>query len=126
MKYLDHLRELRNRILFSFLFLFFELHFFFFYYNVAYLGDILTAPLFSILENSSNKRMIFTALPEVFVSNLKISLFASFLISTPIFIIQIIIFISPALYKNEKKFFIPIIILSPFFFYQVFYLLIIF
>ena len=114
MKYLDHLRELRNRILFSFLFLF--LSFLFFFYNVNYLGDILTKPLFSLLENSPNQRMIFTALPEVFVSNLKISLFASFLISAPMFIIQIILFISPALYKNEKKFFIPLIMLSPFFF----------
>ena len=114
MKYLEHLRELRNRILFSFLFLF--LSFLFFFYNVTYLGNILTKPLFSILENSPNQRMIFTALPEVFISNLKISLFASFLVSAPMFIIQIILFISPALYKNEKKFFIPLIILSPFFF----------
>ena len=113
MKYLEHLRELRNRILFSFLFLF--LSFLFFFYNVTYLGNILTKPLFSILENSPNQRMIFTALPEVFISNLKISLFASFLVSAPMFIIQIILFISPALYKNEKKFFIPLIMLSPFF-----------
>ena len=113
MKYLDHLRELRNRILFSFLFLF--LSFIFFFFNVKYLGDVLTKPLFSLLENSPNQRMIFTSLPEVFVSNLKISLFTSFLVSAPFFIIQIILFISPALYKNEKKFFIPLIILSPFF-----------
>ena len=114
MKYLDHLRELRNRILFSFLFLF--LSFIFFFFNVKYLGDVLTKPLFSLLENSPNQRMIFTSLPEVFVSNLKISLFTSFLVSAPFFIIQIILFISPALYKNEKKFFIPLIVLSPFFF----------
>lgn len=114
MKYLDHLRELRNRILFSFLFLF--LSFIFFFFNVKYLGDVLTKPLFSLLENSPNQRMIFTSLPEVFVSNLKISLFTSFLVSAPFFIIQIILFISPALYKNEKNFFIPLIILSPIFF----------
>ena len=71
---------------------------------MQYVAEILTRPLFSILENSPNKRIIFTALPEVFVSNLKVSLFASFLVSAPIFIIQLILFISPALYKNEKKF----------------------
>ena len=76
MKYIDHLRELRNRVLFSFMFLF--LSFLFFFYNVQYVAEILTRPLFSILENSPNKRIIFTALPEVFVSNLKVSLFASF------------------------------------------------
>ena len=69
MKYLDHLRELRNRILFSFLFLF--LSFLVFFFNVKYLGDILTKPLFSLLVDSPNQRMIFTSLPEVFVSNLK-------------------------------------------------------
>ena len=83
---------------------------------MQYVAEILTRPLFSILENSPNKRIIFTALPEVFVSNLKVSLFASFLVSAPIFIIQLLLFISPALYKNEKKFFIPLISLSPFFF----------
>ena len=114
MKYLDHLRELRNRILISFLFLF--LSFLVFFFNVKYLGDILTKPLFSLLVDSPNQRMIFTSLPEVFVSNLKISLFASFLVSTPVLIIQLILFVSPALYKNEKKFFIPLVILSPFFF----------
>ena len=83
---------------------------------MQYVAEILTRPLFSILENSPNKRIIFTALPEVFVSNLKVSLFASFLVSAPIFIIQLLLFISPALYKNEKKFFIPLISLSPFFY----------
>lgn len=115
MKYLDHLRELRNRLLISFLFLF--LCFFFFFYNVEYVGSFLTKPLLNLLSNSSNQRMIFTALPEVFVSNLKISLFASFLVSIPFLLIQIILFVSPALYKKEKKIFIPLIILSPFFFF---------
>ena len=124
MKYLDHLKELRNRLLFSFLFLF--LCFFFFLYNVEYIGNFLTKPLFNLLSDSSNQRMIFTALPEVFVSNLKISLFASFLVSIPFLLIQVILFASPALYKKEKKIFIPLVILSPFFFLLVCYLLIIF
>ena len=114
MKYLNHLRELRNRILFSFLFLF--LSFIYFFFNVSYVGEILTKPLFSLLADSPNQRMIFTSLPEVFVSNLKISLFAAFLISIPVLLIQLMLFISPALYKNEKKFFIPLVLLSPLFF----------
>ena len=116
MKYLNHLRELRNRILFSFLFLF--LSFIYFFFNVSYVGEILTKPLFSLLADSPNQRMIFTSLPEVFVSNLKISLFAAFLISIPVLLIQLMLFISPALYKNEKKFFIPLVLLSPLFFFS--------
>ena len=115
MKYLDHLKELRNRLLLSFLFLF--LCFFFFLYNVEYIGNFLTKPLFNLLSDSSNQRMIFTALPEVFVSNLKISLFASFLVSIPFLLIQVILFASPALYQKEKKIFIPLVVLSPFFFF---------
>ena len=115
MKYIDHLRELRNRILLSFLFLI--ITFFFFFYNVDSVSEFLTRPLFSLLNDSSNQRMIFTGLPEIFVSNLKISLFASFLLSVPFLLIQIFLFSSPALYKKEKKIFIPLISIIPIFFF---------
>ena len=106
MKYLDHLKELRNRLLLSFLFLI--LSFIFFFYNASHLGELLSKPLFKLFVDSDDKRMIFTGLPEVFVSNLKISLFASFIISTPFLIFQIVLFLSPAMYKKEKKIFMPI------------------
>jgi sec-independent protein translocase protein TatC len=61
--------------------------------------------------------MIFTGLPEVFLSNFKISLFASFLITFPFFIIQTVLFISPALYKKEKKIFFPVFFLIPILFF---------
>ena len=115
MKYLSHLKELRNRILISFLFLI--LSFLFFLYNASYIGEILSKPLFELLNESENKRMIFTGLPEVFISNLKISLFASFMISLPFLIIQIVLFISPAMYKKEKRFFFPIFFLIPILFF---------
>ena len=103
MKYLSHLKELRNRILLSFLFLI--ICFIFFFYNASYVGEFLSKPLFAILEGTDRKRMIFTGLPEVFLSNLKISLFASFMITFPFIIIQFVLFISPAMYKKEKSFF---------------------
>ena len=115
MKYIDHLRELRNRILLTFLFLI--IAFFFFFYNVDSVSEFLTRSLFSLLNDSSNQRMIFTGLPEIFVSNLKISLFASFLLSVPFLLIQIFLFSSPALYKKEKKIFIPLISIIPIFFF---------
>ena len=115
MKYLSHVKELRNRLLISFLFLI--LSFIFFFYNASYLGEILSKPLFELLNKSENKRMIFTGLPEVFLSNLKISLFASFTISLPFLIIQVVLFISPAMYKKEKSFFFPIFFLIPILFF---------
>ena len=71
---------------------------------MLYFGELLSKPLFKLLVESEDKRMIFTGLPEVFVSNLKISLFASFIISMPFLIIQLVLFLSPAMYKREKKF----------------------
>ena len=115
MKYLDHLKELRNRLLLSFLFLI--ISFIFFFYNASYLGELLSKPLFKLLVDSDDKRMIFTGLPEVFVSNLKISLFASFIISMPFLIVQMVLFLSPAMYKKEKKIFMPIFFLVPILFF---------
>jgi sec-independent protein translocase protein TatC len=111
MKYIDHLKELRKRILLSFFILI--ISFCFFIYNASFVGEILTKPLFDLFVDSDKKRMIFTALPEVFVSNLKIALFASFLTSFPFLISQIILFIYPALYKKEKKIIVPTFLLIP-------------
>ena len=104
MKYLSHLRELRSRLLYSFIFLI--ICFFFFLYKASIIGEFLSQPLFDLLKDDEDKRMIFTALPEVFLSNLKISLFASFIFALPFLLIQLILFISPAMYKKEKKNFI--------------------
>jgi len=111
MKYLSHLKELRNRILLCFLFLL--LSFIVFFYNASFLAEFLSKPLFQLLSNSENKRMIFTGLPEVFVSNLKISFFSSFMLSLPFMMIQLVLFVSPAMYKNEKRIFYPIFFLIP-------------
>ena len=116
MKYLQYLKELRNRILLSFVFLIVAFSFFFF--NVSFVSEILTNPLMLALEGSQNKRIIFTALPEVFVSNIKIALFASFLFSVPFLLIQFILFLSPALYKKERNLFFPLIFMSVIFFFM--------
>ena len=115
MSYLDHFKELRNRLILSFIFLF--LCFIFFFYNADILAKFFTKPLFNILNNEENKRMIFTGLPEVFISYIKISIFTAFLTAFPFFILQFSLFISPALYKKERAFFLPIFFLVPILFF---------
>ena len=115
MSYFDHFRELRNRLILCFIFLI-SIFIISFFYSEK-ITNILTYPLYDAVVDKENKRMIFTGLPEVFVSYLKISLFSSFLVSFPFFIIQMSLFISPALYKKEKKFFIPLFYSIPFLFY---------
>ena len=115
MSYFEHFKELRNRLIFCFIFLI-SIFIISFFYSEK-ITNILTYPLYDAVGDKENKRMIFTGLPEVFVSYMKISLFSSFLVSFPFFIIQMSLFISPALYKKEKKFFIPLFYSIPFLFY---------
>ena len=122
MTLLDHLIELRNRLLVSFcafLFLFF-LCFIKFTDDNQNLADIvymfLQAPLASqILENGG--RMIFTALHEGFFTQVKVAFFISMTIAFPILLIQLWKFIAPGLYKNEKMMFLPFLIATPILFF---------
>ena len=60
-----------------------------------------------------DRRLIFTALHEAFLTYLKVAFFASFFITSPIFLIEIWKFVAPGLYKNEKKALLPYLVLTP-------------
>ena len=101
MKYLVYLKELRNRLLISFMFLI--ICFFFFFLNINFVINLLIDPLYEILGQPENRRMIFTGLLEVVVSNLKVALFASFLIPNTIFLLFKLFYLQPQLYIKRKK-----------------------
>ena len=115
MPLLDHLIELRRRLLYSVLALFamFLICFFF----AQELFDFLVAPLASILvERDSTlggRRLIFTDLTEVFFTHIKIAFFSAAFISCPIFLTQIWLFVAPGLYKREKSALAPFLVASP-------------
>ena len=67
----------------------------------------------AVLENNLDRRLIFTALHEAFLTYLKVAFFAAFFISSPFFLIQIWKFLAPGLYKNEKKALLPYLALTP-------------
>jgi len=73
----------------------------------------LQAPLAEVLEERGGGRMIFTALHEGFFTQVKVGFFTALCISFPIISIQIWKFIAPALYKNEKKAFLPFLLATP-------------
>ncbi len=118
MTLIDHLIELRNRLLvaaISFLILFF-LCFIKFTDANQNLADLVYIFLQQPLANELAKtggRMIFTALHEGFFTQVKVAFFISFSISFPIFLVQIWKFIAPGLYENEKKAFFPFLIATP-------------
>jgi sec-independent protein translocase protein TatC len=68
---------------------------------------IITKPLVDAMPAQSS--MIFTGLPEAFFIHMKIAFFASLLLTAPYTLFEIWRFISPGLYKKEKRVIIPFI-----------------
>jgi sec-independent protein translocase protein TatC len=71
---------------------------------------IITKPLFDVLPEKSF--MIFTGLTEAFFIYMMIAFFASLVITSPYLLYQIWKFISPGLYKSEKKYVLPFVLIS--------------
>ena len=61
------------------------------------------------LESVFHRAMIFTSLSEPFITALKISLYAGFVLALPFIMWQVWKFIAPALYENEKRMAIPFV-----------------
>ena len=109
----EHLGELRDRLVRSFIAVGVG-------FGAAYsvkerLFGVLTAPLISVMKDASGS-MIFTGLTEPFFTYLKVSLLAGIILATPVLFYQFWMFISPGLYRDEKKYIVPVVILSIFFF----------
>lgn len=64
--------------------------------------------------NSANERMTVTKAVEPFTLYLTVSLYAAIALSVPFLLLQIWGFISPALYKHERKYVTPFVFLSTF------------
>tara|TARA_B110000438_G_scaffold280974_1_gene306692 strand:- start:220 stop:981 length:762 start_codon:yes stop_codon:yes gene_type:complete len=110
--FVGHLSELRSRLIKSFLFLL--ITFIICYIFSADLYSFLVKPYSdAVIESNLDRRLIFTALHEAFLTYLKVAFFASFFITSPIFLLQIWKFVAPGLYKNEKKALLPYLVLTP-------------
>ena len=114
--FISHLSELRSRIINSFIFLF--IFFILCYFFAEYLYGFLVEPYAQAVKNDgSNRRLIFTALQETFLTYLKVSFFASFFVTSPFILIQVWKFIAPGLYEHEKKAIMPYLVLTPILFF---------
>ena len=108
----SHLTELRSRLIKSifYLFIFFIICYFF----SENIYSFLVAPYAeAVKDDPINRRMIFTALHETFITYLKVAFFAAMFISSPIILTQIWKFVAPGLYKDEKRAFLPFLLASP-------------
>ena len=110
----EHLGELRDRLIHAFIAV--GVGFVVAYFFKEQLFDILTAPLVTAMAKSGNAKLIFTGLPEAFFTYLKVALLAGIILATPVLFYEFWMFVSPGLYREEKKYMLPIIILSLIFF----------
>ena len=114
--FISHLSELRKRLIYSFIFLF--IFFIFCYFFAEYIYGFLVEPYAKAVKNDgTERRLIFTALQETFLTYLKVSFFAAFFITCPYILMQIWKFIAPGLYKHEKIAILPYLILTPILFF---------
>jgi len=110
----QHFSEFRTRIIFCLIF--FVTTFFICYFFSDKIYQILLQPFAQITSAHQNHRLIYTSPSEAFVTYLKLSLSSALFFSFPIFAAQIYLFLSPALYKNEKKNILLLFFFSPFLF----------
>ena len=107
----DHLVELRSRLIYSFaaFLLVFVISFVF----AQDIYDFFVQPLARALEGQEGARLIFTALYEPFLAQIKVAFYTALFFAFPIISIQIWIFIAPGLFKNEKRAFLPFLFATP-------------
>src|SRR5690606_23794536 len=111
MPLLDHLIELRTRLLYSVAAFF--VAFLVCFYFAQDIFDFLAQPLADILLEQTGRRFIYTDLTEVFFTQVKVAFFGAAVLAFPIFASQIWMFVAPGLYKHEKKAFLPFLIATP-------------
>ena len=110
---MDHLIELRSRLIKALLG--FGVAFIFCFFFAKQIYNVLVWP-FVWVAGAENSKFIYTALLEYFITQLKLALFGAGFISFPIVATQIYKFVAPGLYKHEKQAFLPYLIATPFFF----------
>ncbi|MDP8994642.1 MAG: twin-arginine translocase subunit TatC [Pseudomonadota bacterium] len=107
---MDHLVELRRRLIRSFLALFVAFGICF-YFADRILG-FLARPLVEAF-GGAQARLIYTQLYEAFFVEVRVAFFAAFFVSFPIIANQVWAFVAPGLYAREKKAFLPFLIATP-------------
>ncbi len=107
---LDHLIELRARLVRAFLAL--GVAFAFCFYFADQIFGFLVRPLTGAFPPGEG-RLIYTKLYEAFFVEIKVALFAAFFLAFPVIANQLWAFVAPGLYAREKKAFLPFLIATP-------------
>jgi sec-independent protein translocase protein TatC len=104
---LDHLVELRRRLLWSFAAL--AVAFGICLYFARPIFAVLVQPLLA----AGQGKLIYTDIFEAFFVEIKVAFFASIMVAFPVWVTQMWKFVAPGLYANEKKAFLPFLFMTP-------------
>ena len=110
MPLLDHLIELRKRLIYALLG-FFAVFFITFYF---------AKPIFSFLIQPATQdgyKVVVLDIFEFFFVTVKLSAFVSLIVGFPLIAVQVWLFVAPGLYRHEKKALMPFLVATPFMFY---------
>lgn len=113
MSFVDHLIELRTRLMHMFGSVFVVFLSLLYFRNDIY--NLISLPLRSLLPAGST--MIATDVTATFMTPLKLTFYAAFFIAVPYVLYQLWAFVSPALYRHERRIAIPLLISSVLLFY---------
>src|SRR5216684_70536 len=111
---MDHLIELRSRLIKALLA--FGVAFIFCFFFAKQIFNVLVWPYVWAAGSGESAKLIYTALLEYFLTQLKLAMFGAAFISFPIVAAQIYKFVAPGLYKHERGAFLPYLVATPFFF----------
>ena len=109
MGFLDHLEELRRRIVYSIAAV--ALGFFACWWKVERIYDIMQRPIMDALRNNGmSEKLVYLNPTEPFNLYLKIAALAGLFLTSPFVLYQVWMFISPGLYRNEKRYVVPFMV----------------
>ena len=112
MTFLEHLEDLRKRIFYSFIAVIGAVIPAWFFSKFFY--KILALPVTQFLPEGKN--LVFTSLTAPFMLYMKVSFLVAVLATAPFLFLQVWYFVAPGLYEKEKKYIVPFVLFTSFFF----------
>ena len=111
---IEHLLELRRRLIWSLLAIFAAFLVCFWFAKPIY--NLLLWPYRLAAGTDAPIELIYTAPQEFFFTEMKLALFGAFFIAFPVLASQIYMFVAPGLYRHERQAFLPYLVATPVFF----------
>jgi sec-independent protein translocase protein TatC len=108
---IEHLIELRRRLMWSLLAIFLAFLVCFWFAKPIY--NLLLWPYRLAVGSDAPIDMIYTAPQEFFFTQVKLAMFGAIFIAFPVIASQIYMFVAPGLYRSERKAFLPFLVATP-------------